>query len=72
MAFIGGYLKISQTFFFILLGITLLFAAISMWLSKRLKSHQNQHKTTSFLKNGSYGGVIGFISGLVGIGGGIF
>ncbi len=72
MAFIGGYLKISQTFFFILLGITLLFAAISMWLSKRLKAHQNQHKTTSFLKNGSYGGIIGFISGLVGIGGGIF
>ena len=36
LAFLGGYLKISQHFFFILLGFTLLFAAISMWLSRRI------------------------------------
>ena len=37
-AFLGGKLNISQNFFFILLGFTLLFAAISMWISKRIFS----------------------------------
>ncbi|MEN8777167.1 MAG: sulfite exporter TauE/SafE family protein [Polaribacter sp.] len=69
-AFLGGYLKINQNFFFILLGFTLLFAALSMWLSKKIASKQTakiNHK-----KNAFYGSIIGFISGMVGIGGGIF
>ena len=71
-AFLGGYLKISQQFFFILLGLTLFFAAITMWFSKRfvVSSKKNERKNT--LKNSSLGGTIGFVSGLVGIGGGIF
>ena len=72
LAFLGGYLKISQTFFFILLGFTLLFAAITMWVSKRIVSSENQIKNLSLGKNAGYGGIIGFISGMVGIGGGIF
>jgi len=70
LAFLGGYLKISQTFFLILLGITLLTAAILMWISKYLGD--SSVKTNSVLKNSSLGGFIGFISGMVGIGGGIF
>ena len=35
-AFLGGYLKINQNFFFILLGFTLFFAAITMWFSKKI------------------------------------
>jgi uncharacterized membrane protein YfcA len=70
LAFLGGYLKISQTFFFILLGLTLLFAAITMWFSKRFISKGKLK--ISMTKNASYGGFIGFISGIVGIGGGIF
>ena len=72
MAFIGGYLMITQTFFFILLGCTLLFAAISMWVSKRIISSEEKTTQLSITKNASYGGFIGFISGMVGIGGGIF
>lgn len=72
MAFLGGYLKISQTFFFILLGITLLFAAITMWISKKISTSNKSNANLSISKNASYGGVIGFISGMVGIGGGIF
>lgn len=72
MAFLGGYLKINQTFFFILLGISLFFAAITMWMSKKTSSITNKHHTLSFSKNATYGGIIGFISGMVGIGGGIF
>lgn len=71
-AFIGGYLKIDQQFFFILLGITLLFAAITMWLSKKIIGSNNKFDGKSILKNSSLGGAIGFISGIVGIGGGIF
>lgn len=72
LAFLGGYLKISQQFFFILLGFTLLFAAITMWLSKRIISSDEKNNNAKPFKNASYGGIIGFISGMVGIGGGIF
>lgn len=72
LAFLGGKLKISQTFFFILLGFTLLFAAVSMWISKRVISKDTSPQKSNFIKNGAYGGFIGFISGMVGIGGGIF
>lgn len=71
LAFLGGFLKINQTIFFILLGITLLIAAITMWLSKNIFLSSKKPKTNSY-KNAIYGGGIGFISGMVGIGGGIF
>ncbi|AQS92789.1 hypothetical protein BXQ17_01350 [Polaribacter sp. BM10] len=71
-AFLGGKLKISQNFFFILLGFTLLFAAITMWISKKIISTDNKDQQPNFLKNAGFGGFIGFISGMVGIGGGIF
>ncbi|AUC23757.1 hypothetical protein BTO15_17385 [Polaribacter sejongensis] len=72
LAFIGGKLKISQQFFFILLGVTLLFAAITMWISKRIISSDEKNNNSKPIKNGLFGGIIGFISGMVGIGGGIF
>ncbi len=72
LAFLGGYLRISQTFFFVLLGFTLLFAAITMWISKRVISKESGNQNLSISKNAGYGGIIGFISGMVGIGGGIF
>ena len=71
-AFLGGYLKISQQLFFILLGITLLFAAITMWISKRIISSDEKIINKKPIKNAGIGGIIGFISGMVGIGGGIF
>ncbi len=73
MAFLGGFLKISQSFFFILLGFTLLFAAVSMWISKKFTTTDAKNQTKNHLKkNAAYGGFIGFISGMVGVGGGIF
>ena len=72
LAYLGGYLKISQQFFFILLAVTLLFAAITMWISKKIISSDEKKSNSRPLKNVSYGGIIGFISGMVGIGGGIF
>lgn len=69
MAFLGGFVKINQQFFYIFLGLALLFAALLMWFSKKINE-----KTVRYNKkqNLFFGGAIGFLSGMVGIGGGIF
>jgi hypothetical protein len=72
LAYLGGYLKIEQRFFFILLGCTLLFAAVTMWISKKIISSDKKSVDSQQIRNASFGGIIGFISGMVGIGGGIF
>lgn len=69
MAFLGGYLKINQQLFLILLAFILLSASLLMWFSNNI-SKKNYKNDTS--KNIFFGGIIGFLSGLVGIGGGIF
>ncbi len=71
-AFLGGYLKISQIFFFILLGLTLLVAALSMWLSKYLVKSAKKNTSNSVVKDGFFGSILGFVSGMVGVGGGVF
>jgi len=72
-AFMGGFLRISQTFFFVLLGVTLLVASILMWTSKYInKKGTDFNSQNSITKDISYGGSIGFVSGMVGIGGGVF
>ena len=72
LAYLGGCLKIGQQFFFVLLAVTLLFAAITMWVSKKIISSDENKINSKLIKNMSYGGIIGFVSGMVGIGGGIF
>jgi len=73
MAFVGGYLKISQVFFFVLLGITLVVAALLMWFSKNISNYQlKSNNKNSISKDATIGGIIGFVSGMVGIGGGVF
>ncbi len=71
-SFLGGYVKISQTLFFTLLGITLVIAALSMWISKFSANSSIQENNGSVVKDGFIGGIIGFVSGMVGIGGGVF
>ena len=73
LAFLGGYLKINETSFFILLGCTLLIASLIMLLAKKEKQIFNTtNKSNQTIKSLTYGGSIGFLSGMVGIGGGIF
>jgi len=76
LAFIGATLKISQQFFFILLALTLLLAAALMLISDKEQPGGTtlfvKQKTRNLLKSLCYGGGIGFLSGIVGIGGGIF
>jgi uncharacterized membrane protein YfcA len=72
-AFIGGSLQLDKNFFEIILFIILTLAGLSLLLKFRSfneskEVNNNIPKITSFL----IGGSIGFVSGVVGIGGGIF
>lgn len=70
LAYVGAMLRISQATFFVLLGCSLVAAAILLWMKK--KEVAVQVKNTTGVKNVFIGGAIGFLSGMVGIGGGIF
>jgi uncharacterized protein len=70
MAFIGASLKISADVFFILLGISLLIAGVLLWIRTSVNNESSLNNEN--LKNISIGAGIGFLSGMVGIGGGIF
>ncbi len=73
MAYVGGFWPIKQNTFFILLGITLLIVPLLLWFQpqKTDESMKSKVPETNLLKI-SMGGAIGLLSGLVGIGGGIF
>lgn len=69
-AFIGAQIRLSDRAFFIVLGISLIFSAFALLMQSRQTRMAGRPKPallTSFT-----GGGIGFLSGMVGIGGGIF
>lgn len=69
LAFLGGLWKIEDaSFFFILLAICLILASGLLWTRPIVR----ENPINNPLLNASLGGTIGFLSGLVGIGGGIF
>lgn len=73
LAFLGGCLRINQKLFFIILGLVLLVSSIAMLFSKSVVvSSFEEKEELNVITNAFYGGFIGFISGMVGIGGGIF
>lgn len=69
-AYLGATIRISQQTFFIVLGISLLAAAILLWIKTPQK--EQEAAPAQPLKDSAIGGAIGFLSGMVGIGGGIF
>ncbi len=70
MAFLGGLIRINESYFYITLSLVLLSAACMMLLTQKKKP--TLKKEFNLARNTIYGTVIGFVSGLVGIGGGIF
>ena len=72
-AFIGGSIPIEKEFFEILLFITLIIAGFFLLMESE-SFNQNEIKINNIPKIFSViiGSIIGFISGLIGIGGGIF
>jgi uncharacterized membrane protein YfcA len=74
LAFFGARMKLSQDVFFVLLGSSLLVAGILLWIRTKpadINVAIKEDKKT-YVKDGLLGGSIGFLSGMVGIGGGIF
>jgi uncharacterized protein len=71
MAYLGGFWKLEHHTFFVILGVTLLVASVFLWIQpKELTPSGRSFNATGI--NMLLGGGIGFLSGLVGIGGGIF
>ncbi|WP_375605138.1 sulfite exporter TauE/SafE family protein [Flavobacterium davisii] len=70
LSFIGGFFKIETHVYKIILGIILLFAAIRIISAFRRKENQ-AIKAIQFKKALLIGAIVGFISGILGIGGGI-
>ena len=72
-AFLGGALKIDKDFFEILLFFVLSVAGILLLINN--KSYENENliiKKINFIYSLIIGSILGLISGIVGIGGGIF
>jgi len=73
LAFIGGSLEIQQNTFEILLFITLSVAGFFLLLNFKSFDDKNEtYKKIPSIISILIGGTIGFVSGIVGIGGGIF
>ena len=73
MSFLGGYYPIKEDAFFRILGVTLIIAAFFLWFYDRFPGGNEERLRANPVAVGSVlGGGIGFLSGLVGIGGGIF
>jgi len=67
LAFLGGSIKLEARFFFLLLGASLFISAVLMLVNQKIT-----YRKLPRFSNGLIGGGIGFLSGMVGIGGGIF
>ena len=74
LAYLGAVMKVSQNTFFIILGISLIVASFLLWIktSNLSSSETPKNALSGTLSNSLIGGAIGFLSGMVGIGGGIF
>jgi hypothetical protein len=68
-AFLGGYYQLEEIIFLIILGFALVMAAFFLWFQP--KTGQGP-RSDNLLVSLTLGGGIGFLSGLVSIGGGIF
>ena len=69
MAFVGGMIHLPTTVYKIILGIALILAAVRLAINLKSEKEANSPNILVCLL---IGGILGFVSGLIGIGGGIF
>lgn len=73
MAYIGGSLPIEKQFFEILLFLVLSISGVLLLFNfKSYDDREESYRKISFILSITIGGILGFVSGIVGIGGGIF
>ena len=71
LAVVGGMTPIKQPMFMAVLGLSLLAAGVLLVLQRELRAEATDRPTKP-VADALLGGAIGYLSGLVGIGGGIF
>ena len=73
MAFIGGTLEIEKNIFEILLFFVLLISGLLLLFNfKSYDDYKNKYKEIKYIYSLFIGSILGILSGIVGIGGGIF
>ncbi|MBS1508420.1 MAG: sulfite exporter TauE/SafE family protein [Bacteroidetes bacterium] len=73
MAFLGGYFPVRQHTFFLLLALALIVASLLLWFQDSFQKNSKPEPIKNNLAGKlGLGGAIGFLSGMVSIGGGIF
>jgi len=72
MAYVGGAIKLPKTVFYWLLLVSLVVVAARIYLWRNTSLHLNVGRRGEILISLAAGSVLGLISGIVGIGGGIY
>lgn len=72
LAFLGGYLVIPSNYFKLAAGIFLVVSAAFLLMREYIRPGSNEIKKMPAVAGISIGAIIGFFSGLIGVGGGIF
>lgn len=70
LAYLGGRMKLSDRDFFLVLGFTLMVASFFLWFQSKAKEEKT--RSAALPTKLMVSGAVGFLSGLVSIGGGIF
>jgi uncharacterized protein len=72
-AFLGGLLSAPNTIYTIILGSALLFSALRLFFfAKGFEENQGDPRPLTYAAGLPLGALLGFLSGLIGIGGGVF
>lgn len=71
MAYLGGMLNLPKLLFYLVLLLSLVFAAMRIYFPKETKPLNLGYKGKFYLALGS-GAVLGLVAGIVGIGGGVY
>lgn len=72
LAFVGGYLSLSPKYFQLIAGIFLIISALLLIVKTYVLPLPGEAQPMPFSYGLIIGAVIGFVSGLIGVGGGIF
>jgi uncharacterized membrane protein YfcA len=72
MAFFGGYISLNPKYFILIAGMFLVLASVLLFVRGNSKSDASEIRTMPWWYGLGIGAFIGLISGLIGVGGGVF
>ena len=72
MSYLGGAISLEKEMFYLLLWLTLVFVALRIYWKKELRLVIQLNPPYQLLVSLVIGGILGFVSGTLGIGGGIY